>query len=102
MPSALYPNLNLPINSTDEANFLKFAGAALLGAIFLIGIFDFSRDLEINMQTHEFLKRTGCFEPDELVKLRYLLEALHYEGLAKIMTAPFRLAANRLRGLRGV
>ena len=68
--------------------FWKWLGQIFLGGAFIVGTFDFSSDLEINRETQELLKKTGCFDPDELVKLRYLLDGLRWEGVAKIVKTP--------------
>ena len=83
------------------AVFLKWPGEWILGGVFFIGVLDFGRDLEMTREAHELLKKTDCFERDELVKLKYLLEALQWEGAAKIFKVPFEIGSRVFAKRRG-
>lgn len=73
--------------------FAARAGFFVLGTVFFFGILDFARDVEWQRETLDLLKKTTCFEPDEIIKLRRLLEALQLEGLAQILKVPYEFIA---------
>ena len=75
---------------------VKPAGFLVLGVVSIFGILDLGRGLESQRETLELLKKTGCFEPDEIIKLRRLLQALRLEGLAKIYKVPYELITSGL------
>lgn len=74
-------------------DFLSLLGQVILGIVFILGAFDYLKGFEARREMLELLKQTGCYEPDELVKLRRLLRALQFEGLAQIVKVPYELAA---------
>lgn len=79
--------------ANPELVFLKAAGFFVFGGVFFFGILDFTRDLELQRETLELLKKTAYFEPDEIIKLRRLLGALRLEGLAQIFKVPYEFIA---------
>ena len=56
-----------------------------------------SEGLKDQKEAHELLRKSGYFEPDELVKLKHLLEAIRLEGLFEIFTVPFEGIASWIR-----
>ncbi len=83
------------------AAFLKWPGELILGSVFFIGALDLGRDFEITREAYELLKKTDCFEKDELVKLKYLLEAAQWENAAKIFKVPFEIVSYMFEKMRG-
>jgi Zn-dependent membrane protease YugP len=80
---------------SSDWEFLRTAGFSVLGGVIFTGIIDFARDVELKRETLELLKKTGCFEPDEISKLKRLLSALQLEGLAAIFKVPHEFIASR-------
>lgn len=82
---------------TSHFAVLGALGQTVLQLTLMLGIFELSRDWETSQEALELLKKTEIFEADELVKLRGLLSALKWRGLAEIFKVPFDTAAQPFR-----
>lgn len=72
-----------------QGDTLGMFGQGVLQLTLILGIFEFSRDWETSQEALELLKKIEIFEPDEFVKLRGLLSALKWRGLAEIFKVPY-------------
>ena len=68
---------------------LGFLGSFFFSVSFLAAVLFVPHEWEIAERAYDLLKKTGCFEVDELMKIRNILRGIRLESLALILKAPF-------------
>ena len=69
--------------------FLVNLGLGCFTVIMVLVIFDLPFELEVEEKTSMLLKRSGHFQPNEMVHLKKLGQAIAFLGLAALVRAPF-------------
>lgn len=80
-------------------------GLWVLEFTLLVALLEWPREWEVSRMAYELLSRSGWFDADELVKLRYLLEAERFESMTEIFRVPreiFSSVFNRKREKHGL
>ena len=68
---------------------LGFLGSFFFSVSFLAAVLFVPHEWEIAERAYDLLKKTGCFEVDELMKIKNILSGIRLESLALILKAPF-------------
>ncbi len=71
------------------AGFLATLGLGIFIGALVVGIFELPFELQMEEETSQLLKRSGYFQPNELIHLKKLNMAASFWGLACIIRAPF-------------
>lgn len=76
-----------------DLRWLQSMGWMIFGLVFFLGLIRLPLETEAGQHAYEWLKQSGYFEVDELVKIKNNLRGLRLEPLAEIFTAPAGLAS---------
>lgn len=69
--------------------FLVNLGLGCFLVVMALVIFDLPFELEIEEKTSKLLKNSGHFQPNEMIHLKKLNQAIAFWGLASVVQAPF-------------
>lgn len=69
--------------------FLVNLGLGCFLVVMALVIFDLPFELEIEEKTSKLLKNSGHFQPNEMIHLKKLNQAIAFWGLASVVRAPF-------------
>jgi len=88
-------------NFSPTLRFLVNLGLGCFTVVMALVIFDLPFELEVEEKTSKLLKSSGNFQPNEMVHLKKLSQAIALLGLAAIVRAPFNKCLSLL-GKKGM
>jgi len=69
--------------------FLVNLGLGCFTVVMALAVFDLPFELEVEEKTSQLLKQSGHFQPNEMVHLKKLGQAMALSGIAVLVRAPF-------------
>ena len=76
-------------NLSPALRFLVNLGLGCFTVVMALVIFDLPFEMEVEEKTSKLLKQSGHFQPNEMVHIKKLSQAIALWGLAALVRAPF-------------
>jgi uncharacterized protein len=76
-------------NLFPSLRFLINLGLGCFTVVMALVVFDLPLELEVEEKTSKLLKHSGHFQPNEMIHLKKLSQAIALMGLAVVLRAPF-------------